>query len=188
MSWTDLRDAIQGAVASAAGLAGDKVIWKYQNANQPPLAYIALTVSPASNPGQDGIQATFVGGPDPLVDMRLDVIGLREITLSLEVFTDSVADDNDSLALAERIRSAFRLPSIMAKLSAQGVSPLEVGPAQFLPAIVAVKFRARSTLDVRCLAPAQPASDLIGYFNKVTGSATIAGGAGGPTTTPYSAP
>ncbi len=179
---------MQGAVASAAGLAGSSVIWKNQNATQPALPYIALSVSPSSNPGQDGITATFVGGPDPLVDMRLDVIGIREITLSLEIFTASVDDDADALALGERIRSAFRLPSIMAKLAAQGVSPLEVGATGYLPAIVAVGFRGRGTLDVRCLAPAQAASDLIGYFNKVNGSTTISGGAGGPTTTPFSAP
>ena len=100
MSWTDLRDAMQGAVAAASGLAGSAVIWKFQDSNQPPATrYIALTVSPASNPGQDGIQATYVGGADPLVDMRLDVIGLRELTLALEVFSASVADDDDAAAL-----------------------------------------------------------------------------------------
>ena len=93
-----------------------------------------------------------------------------------------------ALALGERIRSAFRLPTIMAKLSAQGVSPLEVGNVGYLPTIVAVGFRGRGTVDVRCLAPAQAASDLIGYFNRVSGTTTIAGGVGGPTTTPYSVP
>lgn len=189
MAWTELRDAMQAAIVKASGLATGKVIWKYQSADQPAMDYIAMTISPASNPGQDGLVSSTDLGRPAGQEIKLEVRGFREVTLELEVFTATLADSTDALALAEKIRSALRLPSVRDGLAAVGASAFDVGPTQYLPEIVAVGFRGRATLPIRCFVPAQDAADLTGYIATVSGTLTAkGGGTGGTITRPFGAP
>lgn len=182
MAWTDLRDAMHAAIVKASGLATGKVIWKFQNAAQPAMDYIAMTVSPASNPGQDGLVSSTDLMRPAGQEIKLAVRGFREVTLELEVFTATIADSSDAMALAEKIRSALRLPSVRDVLAAVGASPFDIGPTQYLPEIVAVGFRGRATLPIRCFVPAQDAADFTGYIASVHGTLTAKGGVGGDIT------
>ena len=173
---------MHAAIVRASGLGADRVLWKFQQANQPPLPYIALSVSALSNPGQDGLQATtdpLLGQPGarpPGEEIMLEILGMRECVLGLEIFTESVADDDDALALADRVGTALILPTVRELLSAARIAPLDVGDPQFVPEIVSVKFRGRALLDIRCLVPAAPLFEFVGYIARVLGTLETTGG------------
>lgn len=106
-------------------------------------------------------------------ELRRDVTGFREATLHVEAFTSSTSGAGDALILAETIRTSLRLPSIRGLLSAVGVTPFDPSDGiQFAPDIVAVGFRGRALLDVRCWLPAPVVFELAGYITSIEGTVT----------------
>ncbi len=172
MGWRQLQDGIQAAIVKASGLADDRVIWAYQDAGQQPLTYVSVAISSSLNPGQDGLLSSYDANRPAGQEIKLQVVGYREITIALEVFTAAVADDDDAENVAEKIRTSLLLPSVRDLLTAVAVSPIDTGPVQYAPAIVAAGFRGRATLDIRANAPAPDVFDLTGYIATVTGTIT----------------
>lgn len=188
MSWTDVRDAIQAAVAQASGLPAASVIWQFQNADEPPLDYISLTFGNIKSLGQDFIQTTYNGGGTG-VDITQTVYGTRELALEIACFSASTADQNDASARCELIKSSLSLPSLRTLLAAQGVAPFDPGDVQYVPTIVGTGFRGRATMTVRCYLPAQTVQELTTYIATINGTASVSGGAqGGATSVPFHAP
>jgi hypothetical protein len=195
MSWAAVRDAIQGVIVTASGLAASQVIWQYQSANEPPMddahgnAYIALSLSSPIGIGIDGIVATTDLSRPAGQEIKLAVNGVREITLTIEVYTNAVvssAIEADALEIAERIRTSFTLPSIMDALAAVQVATFDTQqPVQYVPAVVAVAFRGRAVYEVRCYLPAPAVADYIGYIAKATGTITAHGSNVDPLVIPY---
>lgn len=187
--WTALRDAMHAGIVAASGLDASRVIWKFQQGGQPEVAYIAITVSGTSNPGQDGLLPSTDLDRPAGQEVELAVVGFRECTLGLEIFTPSVADDSDALALGERIRTKLRLPSVRDGLGAAGISPFDVGGVQYVPSVVNTTFRGRGLLDIRCYVPAEPLADFVGFIASVGGTVkTSGGGVAGTNTRTFSAP
>jgi len=189
MSWPAVRDAFVAAIATASGLDAQHVVWAYQRATQPTGPYISLSLSVLSNPGQDGIVATTDLTRPAGQEIQLAVIGFREATLDLEIFSDVVVSANgsaDPIEIGENVRAALALPTLRETAAVAGISFLGDSPVQYLPEIVAVDFRGRATLDIQCFVPAAAAVEYTGYVASVTGAVTVHGGTPDPTTVPFS--
>ncbi len=187
-TWPQIRAAIQSAIASASGLASGKVIWKFQDGPQPALDYVALHLSPLRTIGRDGINASTDLDRTAGQEIELRVGGLREMVLSVEVFTAAVADGSDALARGETIRTALSLPTVRDVLGAVGVVPFDPGPVQYTPAIAAAGFRGRGLVEIRCSLPAPAAVEYLGYIDTVNGTHTTTGGALGSDANTFTAP
>lgn len=183
MSWTTLRDGIQAAVVAATQLPADKVVWKDQDVGQPALPYAAVQVSASDNPGQDGIVPSTDLTRPAGKEVELKVVGLREITIAVEVYVSmkddagsAIIGEGDALDVADRAATSLLLPSVRDLLTAVAVSPLEVGPVQYVPTLVSAGFRGRATFEVRANAPAQDVSDFVGYIASCSGTLTYRSG------------
>lgn len=184
-TWTQVHDAIQAAVAQASGLPASQVIWKYQNFDAPALDYVAMAFSSLGVVGIDALVPSYDGTRPAGQEIALTVTGVRELPLNVECFSASTADSSDALSRAEIIRTSMVLPSIRDQLAAVGVSAFDPQPVQYVPDVVAVGFRGRATMTVRCYVPAPLAQDLVGYIKTVNGTATISGEAS-PVVQPFS--
>jgi len=187
-----IPSAIKAAIVQASGYAAGKVYWQSQDANQPALPCIALTLGAVSQPGQDGLVSSTDLNQPAGQEIKLQVVGFRETSLLVEVFTagSTLTDDgSDALSVAEKIRASLLLPSIRGLLTSLGVTPFDTGQVQWLPQVVSVGFRGRAVLEVRLRVPATDVSERTGYIDKVAGKVTTSGGAiTGEHDTEYSAP
>jgi hypothetical protein len=186
-TWATTRDAIQGAIVAASGIPADAVLWKYQDAGQPPLPYIALALGRARGVGRDAIVEDYDAARPAGQEIRRRLVGLREVVLSLECYTaDTVSGDAppgallplvDSEELCERIRSSFALPSMQDRLWSVDVSVFDIeGSIQTLPTIALGlgSFRGRSVLDLRCYMPAPALAEYVGIISQVTTTIHVA--------------
>lgn len=191
-TWAAIRDAVQTAIVTASGLSSGAVIWKFQDAPQPALDYVALSLGAPIELGQDAIVTSTDLNRDPGEEVELAVVGVREIALQVEVYTAATvasAGVPDALERAERIRTSLRLPTLREALAAVQFVPFASGPVQYVPDIVAIGFRGRALLAVRCLMPSPAVAEYVGYIETVTGTVTATGGGtGSPYVIDYTAP
>lgn len=190
MSWQAIEDAIQVAIAAAAGVPSDRVIWEYQNSNQPLLDYIAIALGGVlAEVGQDGLETSTDLARPAGQEIAIDVIGVREAQLQVVAFSTATVGDGAARAIAEKVRTSLRLPSIRDALAAVGVSVFDHGSVSYVPEIVAIGFRGRSTLDMRCYLLAPTAREYLGYIASAGGVlSTKGGGVPGTNNRAWSAP
>jgi hypothetical protein len=179
--WTKTQDAITQAVILASGLDESRVIWAHLNKNAPKDAYIDMSLAGSENPGQDGVATTTDLARPPGKEVKIEVYGFRETNLQIEVFTDAVVTDDDlgldAHALAEKMRSAFSLPSVNDRALDAGVSFFDIsGPISYQPTIVRAGFRGRAIWNVRCFIPAIAAWEYTTYIEHVRGTVTARNG------------
>lgn len=180
MSWEETEDALQEAIARASGYSSDRVIWKHQNKGAPPLDYIALSLGGALQVGQDYIKETQDLTKPNGQEIKLEVKGLRELALEIEVFTSSVTKEASARAIAERTRSALLLPTIEWILDDVGVSAFDTtGLVNWIPDLPAAKFRGRAHVTIRLYMPLQDIVEYCGYIASVQGETTIEGASSG---------
>lgn len=168
MSWEDIENAAQKAVALASGYATDQVIWSYQNFNAPTLDYIVLTFGGDIQVGQDWIRIT-----QDLTrtneEIKLDVNGVRETSLTVEVFTTDVYGNGAARRIAEQVRTKMLLDGIRHGMRKAGLTPFDSGPVQWVPDIPTANFRGRAVVDLRCYTPVQNCYEYVGYIARVRG-------------------
>lgn len=170
-TWAQTADAVQAAIVAASGLTAAAVRWRYQDAPQPALSCIDLSLGPSVEVGQpyviDDYDATRAAG----AEIRIQVKGLREIALELEAFTSTTTpDEGSAIALCEQAKSSLWLPTIRDALGALGFVPFDAGPVQFVPAIVAVGFRGRATCTIRCTMPAPIVAEYTTWIETISGT------------------
>lgn len=56
MGWGEVQDAIQQAIVTASGLAASRVIWGFQDTNQPALSYVSINVPVLMTIGLDWLE------------------------------------------------------------------------------------------------------------------------------------
>lgn len=108
-------------------------------------------------------------------ELSVKVQGVREAVFEITCFTDSTADDNDASILAEKTRTSLLLPSIRSLLQAASVGVFDPGPVQYIPQVVAVKFRGRAVVAIRCYVPAQSVIEYMTYIQTVNGQVSVSG-------------
>lgn len=171
-AWEDIENAIQRAVAQATGLASDSVIWKYQNFNQPDFDYATVDLGDLITIGQDFVKySTDLTRPNGQ-EIKQRVVGLREVSLEIEVFTADRLGNESAKPILERARTALRLPSIKHALNVAGLSPFDLGAVHSLPYIPSVNFRGRAVCSIRCNVITPEVVEYCGYISRVRGTAT----------------
>lgn len=193
--WADIRVAMQQAIVAASGFNPDRVIWADQNANMPPDDFIDLSLSGFVNPGQDGILSTYDAAAPAGREITQQVIGQREVTLTVEVFTttlvssharNAVLTGDDALAVVDRIRSMFMFDTIRDPAAALGISFFDLSAnAEYVPKIVSAGFRGRCVWPVRCWVPAMPVTQQTTYIQKVEGTVRATGAEPPPIVLPF---
>lgn len=180
MSWDDVGNAIQQAVARAANLTDDKVIWKDQDYSAPGTDYATVRLGGPLPRGIDYIQ-TYVDETRPLgQEVELRATGRREVPLEIEFFTGQAVSGKSTSALqrAASFCLALTLPTVRGILAAQDVVPFDPGAPQWIPDVPSTKFRGRAVVTVRCRMPAPTASEYTGFIERVSGTVNATGPTG----------
>lgn len=187
-SWDQIHAAVQQAVTIASGLPAARVVWQYQNANAPPLTYIALAFKYARTKGQDSIiNSTDLTRPAGQ-EIKQAVIGVREVSLQIKGAASGVVGDVSALAVVELARTALLLPSVRAKLATVELSPFDPGPTNHIPEVVGTTYRDVAVCEVRCYVPAPTAAEFVGYIATFGGTLTLRDALNDVIVLPYSAP
>ena len=170
-TWAQTADAVQAAIVAASGLTAAAVRWRYQDAPQPALSFIDLSLGTSLEVGQPFVEDDYDATRAAGAEIRLQVKGIREVPLELEVFTPTTTpDEGSAIALCEQAKSSLWLPTIRDALGALGFVPFDAGPVQFVPAIVAVGFRGRATCTIRCTMPAPIVAEYTTWIETISGT------------------
>jgi hypothetical protein len=175
MSWEDIENAMQAAVAEASGFDARKVYWSYQDYNEKGGDYAVITFGGGAEVGQDFIQSsTDLTRPNGQEILR-QVVGTREVPFLVEVFTAATDGGSAARHVAEIIRGKMKLGSIRARVRRAHVSPFDSSDVGWVPDILAAKFRGRATVTLRCYVPLLDCYEYVGYIARVTGRHRILG-------------
>lgn len=169
MSWEDIENAVHKAVCLASGYASDKVVWSFQNYNAPTLDYINLTFGGEIALGQDWIRITQDLTRPAGQEIKLDVRGVREVPLQIEVFTEDVYGNSAARRIAEQVRTKLRLDGVRYGLRKAGLSPFDSDSVQWVPDIATANFRGRAVVTIRCYVPVMDCYEYVGYIATVRG-------------------
>jgi hypothetical protein len=169
MSWSDIEDAVHKAVCLASGYTTDQVVWSFQNYNAPELDYVLLTFGGDQAIGQDWIRITQDLTRPAGQEMKLDVRGIREVPLQIEVFTSDVYGNDSARRVAEQIRTKLRLDGIRYGLRRAGLSPFDSDMVQWIPDVPTANFRGRAVVTVRCYVPVMDCYEYVGYIATIRG-------------------
>lgn len=148
----------------------------------------------AASGGPTGISGNVVDGTviwafgGTSQEIIAQVSGMREVTLELTCFTDATATEADASILAETTSTSMLLPSIRTGLQAANIGLFDPGPVSYVPQVVAVKFRGRAVVPLRCYVPAQSVIEYITYIQTVSGTLSVSDAkSGGPMDVPFRA-
>lgn len=150
IDWNTIENALHAFVVAVTGFAAGKVIWANQKTPRPAYPYASMKkISGPSAVGIDEDRSTtgsFAGKP-----ASLDVVGNREITMSIQVFgtPNSISPTEHATAYISALQSAlsislYNAPLAVAGLAVRGINPIELPDEQ-----VADAWVSRGILDVR---------------------------------------
>jgi hypothetical protein len=169
MSWADIENAVHKAVCLASGYAAEQVIWSFQDYNAPTLDYINLTFGGELALGQDWVRITQDLTRPAGQEIKIDIRGIREVPLQIEVFTSDVHGNDSARRVAEMVRTKLRLDGVRHGLRRAGLSPFDSDSVQWVPDIPTANFRGRAVLNVRCYVPVMDCYEYVGYIARVRG-------------------
>lgn len=169
MSWEDIERATHKAICLASGYAADHVVWSFQNFNAPSLDYVLLTFGGDQPLGQDWIRITQDLNRPVGQEIKLDIRGIREVQLQIEVFTSDVYGNAAARRVAEQIRTKLRLDSVRYGLRKAGLSPFDSDMVQWIPDVPTADFRGRALVNVRCYVPVMDCYEYVGYIARIRG-------------------
>lgn len=182
------EQSVPAWVALTVYAAGDHVI------NDGVRCYVCTTGGTSGNAG--GPTGTSTGIADGScvwsffssnAQASLSVGGVRNVPLQIEVWSASLIEETakaTALSIADQIVTKFRLPVARDALAAVGVTPWDMGAANWSPSIVSIGFRGRASVDITCRMPARAYPE----FATFIASLTVGVNAGGGITTTVSAP
>ena len=170
MSWKDIEDAMHGVVVRSSGLSPDRVLWGYQDFNEPPHSYVAMHFGGMQGVGIDRIHTTQDLTRPNGQEIRQQVVGIRKVPFEFQCFSESTNGDGTAREIAEQIRSKFRLDTSTYALQKVQVSVFDnSAPINYVPYIPAANFRGRATCVVWCYVPLMDCYEYVGYIARVRG-------------------
>jgi hypothetical protein len=111
-------------------------------------------------------------------EVAIAVGGVREVALQIEVWSAAVVEEIakvTAVSACDAIVTKLRLPTARNALAVVGMTPFDPGPSNWIPSIVAARFRGRATSDVRCRIPARALTEYAGFIASLTATATVTG-------------
>lgn len=177
LDWTAIEDALREYAFTATGLGPQALIFEGQNGSvpDPTSPFMTIALGDLVKKGRDSVSTRFDAG-EVGEEIRIQTFGLRKLTVTFQAFgpKTTTPDNSEPTArtLASKLEAYIELPSVRGRLNAAGLGVLEVGPVRWLPKLVNTKFEGRALLEVK-FAVGQGAEDALGYFDKVSGTATV---------------
>lgn len=166
VSWTDIEDALRAWVLAASGYTDQLVLFGYQNDNAPNEDYATISLGGQTQIGHDCLTSDYDAMRPAGQEIELKVAGEREFSVTVEFYTTAVTGQATGRALASKVQTALRLPSIRAALNDAGISPFDHGDIQWLPAVESTRFVGRAILTIRCYIR-DDLAERTGYIDKV---------------------
>lgn len=179
MSWVDVENALQFAVARASGYTTDRVFWSYQNVNEPELDHIKIHLGGEKVVGIDRLHITQDLARPNGQEIKQEVQGVREVPFEIECFTADTLGDLAARRVLELTRTKLRLPDVRSRLRKAGVAPFDLGDVSYVPDIPSADFRGRAVCTVRCYVPVSDCIEYVGYIARVRGTIFPVGFVGG---------
>lgn len=148
-----VEDAFRAWVKTATGLADNNIFFADQKVERPTSTYVTIRVGSVVPLGAvDPVTITEVEDPDPGEEIQISVDGIREVTVSIQVFGPAVSTTATATAMyiANKIQTSLRLPSVQDALDAAGISVFDIGSVNNLTQLLGTAFDGRAQFDVRC--------------------------------------
>jgi hypothetical protein len=169
--WGTAEDAIYDWVILSTGLDNDKVQWSRYAQPRQEGQFVILTMRGPTQIGLDYVQSSTNLANPAGEEIELTVVGNRNVVVTIECFGGDPTTDT-ATALASKIMTGVRLPSINTLLKAGGISPHGTPSILFVPAILGAKFESRAVLEHEFYF-VDNISENAGYINTVSGTGTI---------------
>lgn len=179
MSWVDVENAMQAAVARASGYPSTRVFWSYQNVNEPELDHIKISFGGERSIGIDRLHITQDLTRPNGQEIKQEVQGVREVPFEIECFTSTTSGNDAARRILELTRTKFRLPEVRSPLRKAALSPFDPGPVAWIPDIPSANFRGRASCTIRCYIPVSDCLDYVGYIARFKVSVFPVGWVGG---------
>src|SRR5690606_31838335 len=101
----------QAWIRTGSGLETAKVIWKDQAGPRPSAPFIVMSIESLRNPGLDWTDAERVVTPNPGMEIRYSVRGMRVARLTLDCFGDATGNSNP-VSILDAVLTSTALPSV----------------------------------------------------------------------------
>lgn len=151
MIWTDFENTLHAMVVA---LTGKVAILEKQNGPKPKKPYLTMRLSSLRRVGMDEQRRTATAG-------EVEIVGPREMTLSLQWFGDGAMAGLTDLA------QALQKPTVVDRCMSAGFAVFDVDAVQELGALSGTTWEERAVLDmyVRIMLST---TDTPGYIHDVT--------------------
>lgn len=171
----DMATAKRGIKAWMAEAVDMQVIWANPSAPQPmrPYASLQMISGPTRISGTDE-QITETDLAQVGEEVALINCGLREITISCQIYADKPALGQNAQDLMSLAQAKLGQASVLTKLRTAGVTVVEEGPVQNIDQVESGSFVSRANMDVRFYIASQ-LEERIGYIKTAEVSSTITG-------------
>ncbi len=126
MNWPTLRTALVAFVVRGTGLAATSVEWRDGPRTMGTFPKASLFVKGIQALGVDLV--SYVDKGDGSGNIAPVVSGNRKFTLEVEIQSRRATAGLDAVALAERLRTWCRMPSVLAALDAANIAVIQVLP------------------------------------------------------------
>lgn len=147
IGWSDIEAAILAWFKASSGLSA--VIWANQTAPQPALPYATLLIRPPARlAAQDDVQEVYVGSNPAGQEVELRQKGVREISVSCQVFSAAVRGAGTAREILAKAQTGLETPSLRQALYQAGLSVVDEGAITDVSALVETKYQSRAAMDV----------------------------------------
>lgn len=144
----DLEDALIAAVRAVTGYAEDRVVLADRNTQAPPRDFISIRLGDVIVRGMDETTWHYQESRGPLGDIEARSSGMREVTVSIQAFTDHTSGSTSARAIMQRVQGMFMLDTTRDDLRRGGFQVANVGPVRTLNDVVESDIRGRALLEV----------------------------------------
>lgn len=148
LNWEALEDALYAFVSAKLGI---KTHWQHQRIPRPARPYATLRLGSVVALGHDETSRAFDPDAKPGEELVLTTTGNRELTLTVNVYSDVVTGSGTARERLSRLQTAIEAPLAIEALWASGISVVDRGAVLDLTELLETGFESRAALDVRLL-------------------------------------
>lgn len=170
-----VENALVALVRTSTGFGEQQVYLSDQDGITPGSNYATIRIGDLIKKGRDAIRRDFDAARPAGQEVRRRTMGMRNVTVTFQIFTPGVTVGNLSArAIAAKLEADLGLPSVREPLNTVGLGILNTGNVKWMPRVDNTEFEGRAILDVLFAVP-QGTSDATGYITKVNVTPTIDG-------------
>jgi hypothetical protein len=179
--WTSIENALQAWVKAATGFNNAHAYWANPNVHRPPEdgnPFAILEITDRTPVGLRPETAQIDHSTNPQgQEIELQARQVMDCGIRVQIYAPPLRGTRpgtprgaaNAASLAEAIRLAAALPSVMDSLDAVGVSVHDMGQVHYVPEVVGTDFEGRAVLDAKFYV-----SDFVSEFTGYIASVQLA--------------